>query len=129
MMRLAAQHRVLMCTPPGQATHRPAGGFLCQSRNCRSSISRSSNSARPAHRRQEVPQSGVTCMARPTVDPETLESEIAQLRDLDITELRKRWQKHYGRSAPKTFRRNLLIRGLAYQMRVEVYGGLSAATK
>jgi hypothetical protein len=68
-------------------------------------------------------------MARRTVDPETLESEIAQLGDLDITELRKRWQKHYGRPAPKTFRCNLLIRGLAYQMRVEVYGGLSPATK
>jgi len=44
-------------------------------------------------------------------------------------ELRKRWQKLYGRPAPKTFRRNLLVRGVAYQMQVEVHGGLSTATK
>ena len=58
-----------------------------------------------------------------------LEAEIAALPDLGLAELRKRWRKLYGRPAPKFFRRNLLIRGLAYQMRVEVNGGLSDATK
>jgi hypothetical protein len=53
-------------------------------------------------------------MARRSVDPETLKTEIARLRNLDITELRKRWLKLYGRPAPKTFRRNLLVRGVAY---------------
>jgi hypothetical protein len=55
----------------------------------------------------------VTAVAR-KIDPSYLDAEIAQLRDLDITELRARWQKLYGRPAPKTFRRNLLIRGVAY---------------
>jgi DUF2924 family protein len=68
-------------------------------------------------------------MGRRSVDPETLKIEIARLRDLDVPELRNRWLELYGRPAPKTFRRNLLVRGLAYQMQVEVYGGLSTATK
>ena len=58
-----------------------------------------------------------------------LEAEIAALPGLGLSELRERWRKVYGRPAPKFFRRSLLIRGLAYQMRVEVFGGLSEATK
>ncbi len=58
-----------------------------------------------------------------------LEAEIATLPDLGLAELRERWRKLYGRPAPKFFRRKLLIRAVAYQMRVEVYGGLSDATK
>lgn len=61
-------------------------------------------------------------------DPE-LEAEIARLPGLDITELRRRWKTLYGRPAPQSFRRNLLIKGVAYQMQVEAYGGLSPTTK
>jgi hypothetical protein len=32
-----------------------------------------------------------------------LEVEVAQVRDLDIIKLRKRWQKLYGRPARKPF--------------------------
>ncbi len=63
------------------------------------------------------------------VDPDTLEDEIARLRDLDLHELRKRWLGLYGRPAPKLFRRGLLVRAIAYQMQVKAYGGLSEATK
>ena len=35
----------------------------------------------------------------------------------------------FGRPAPKSLRRNFLARAVAYQMQVEAYGGLSAATK
>jgi hypothetical protein len=68
-------------------------------------------------------------MARRLVDPKTLEAEIARLPDLGLAELRARWKDLYGRPAPKFFRRKLLVLGVAYQMRVEVYGGLSAETK
>lgn len=70
----------------------------------------------------------MTAVAR-KIDPSYLDAEIAAVRDLVIAELRVRWKKLYGRPAPKTFRRNLLIRGVAYQMHVAVHGGLSAGTK
>lgn len=57
-----------------------------------------------------------------------LETEIAQLPDLNLAELRERWLALYGRPAPKFFRRKLLVRAVAYQMQVKAYGGLSPAT-
>ena len=66
-------------------------------------------------------------MAR--VDPKTLEAEIARLPDLGLDELRRRWQDLYRLPAPKFFRRNLLVRAIAYKMQVAAYGGLSPATK
>jgi hypothetical protein len=68
-------------------------------------------------------------MAHKPVDAESLEAEIAQLPDLGLKQLRARWLAYYGRPAPRFFRSKLLIRAIAYQMRVEVYGGLSEATK
>jgi DUF2924 family protein len=68
-------------------------------------------------------------MGGPSIDPTTLNAEIERLPGLGIGELRARWQALYGRPAPKSFRRNLLARGVAYQMQVEVYGGLSNETK
>jgi Protein of unknown function (DUF2924) len=60
---------------------------------------------------------------------EALEAEIARLPALGLGELRQRWLQLYGAAAPKFFRRELLVRAVAYQMQVKVYGGLSAATK
>jgi hypothetical protein len=68
-------------------------------------------------------------MTRRTSDAAKLDAEIGRLPDLGITELRARWQELFGRPAPKSFRRNLLVRGVAYQMQVQVYGGLSDKTK
>jgi hypothetical protein len=59
----------------------------------------------------------------------SFEAEIARLGDLGLAELRIKWQDLYGRTAPRFFRRKLLVRGLAYQMQVKVYGGLPEATK
>jgi hypothetical protein len=59
----------------------------------------------------------------------TLESEIGRLPDLSLLELRNRWKLLFGHPAPKSLRRNFLARAVAYQMQVEAYGGLSAATK
>ena len=60
---------------------------------------------------------------------EALEAEISRLPDLGLGELRRRWLKLYGTPAPKFFRRGLLVRAVAYQMQVKIYGGLSPATK
>jgi hypothetical protein len=58
-----------------------------------------------------------------------VEAEIARLGDLGLAELKTKWQDLYGRPAPRFFRRKLLIRGLAHQMQVQVYGGLSEDVK
>ncbi|MCR6733409.1 MAG: DUF2924 domain-containing protein [Afipia sp.] len=61
-------------------------------------------------------------------DPK-VEAEIQRLPEFDIAELRRRWKSLYGRPAPPSFRRNLLISGLAYKIRINAYGDLSPAMK
>lgn len=68
-------------------------------------------------------------MAHEPLDAKSLEAEIARLPDLGLKALRARWLTHYGRPAPRFFRSKLLVRAIAYQMRVQVHGGLSEATK
>ena len=67
-------------------------------------------------------------MAPLPTDSAELDAEIAALPDLGIAVLRARWKELFGRPAPKFFRRNLLARGVAYQMQVKIYGGLSNGT-
>jgi hypothetical protein len=66
-------------------------------------------------------------MARPT--QEQVEAEIAGLPALSLDELRERWRVLYGNPAPRSLRRDLLVRAVAYQIQVKAFGGLSAATK
>jgi len=68
-------------------------------------------------------------MSRKAIDDAALEAEIGRLPDLSLLELRHRWKARFGHPAPKSLRRNFLGRAVAYQMQVEVYGGLSVATK
>jgi Protein of unknown function (DUF2924) len=68
-------------------------------------------------------------MPRGTIEDAALETEIGRLPDLSLSELRDRWKTLFGHPAPKSLRRNFLARAVAYQMQVEAYGGLSAATK
>jgi hypothetical protein len=68
-------------------------------------------------------------MPRGTIDDAALEAEIGRLPNLSLLELRHRWKTLFGHPAPKSLRRNFLARAVAYQMQVEAYGGLSAATK
>src|SRR5258705_2156562 len=68
-------------------------------------------------------------MPRGTIEHAALEAEIGRLPNLSLLELRHRWKTLFGHPAPKSLRRNFLARAVAYQMQVEVYGGLSAATK
>lgn len=55
--------------------------------------------------------------------------EIARLSDLNLGELRALWQRRLGHPAPISLRTKFLVRAIAYQIQVEAYGGLSAATK
>src|SRR5258705_3138717 len=68
-------------------------------------------------------------MPRGTIDDAALETEIGRLPALSLLELRNRWKTLFGHPAPKSLRRTFLARAMAYQMQVEAYGGLSAATK
>ncbi len=61
--------------------------------------------------------------------PSRLEAEIAGLETMSFDELRTMWRKLYKTAAPPFFRRELLIRALAYQMQVKAFGGLSSATR
>jgi hypothetical protein len=51
------------------------------------------------------------------------------LPDLSLADLRERWEALYDTPAPRSLRRDLLIRAIAYQLQVRAHGGLSAATK
>jgi hypothetical protein len=68
-------------------------------------------------------------MSRDTIENAALEAEIGRLPSLSLLELRNRWKTLFGHPAPKSLRRNFLARAVAYQMQVEAYGGLTAATK
>jgi hypothetical protein len=59
-------------------------------------------------------------------DRETLDAEIARLRDLGVTELRGRWQAAFRRQAPSHLPRHLLFRVLAYRLQSEQLGDLDA---
>jgi hypothetical protein len=60
---------------------------------------------------------------------EQVEAEIALLGGLSLEAVRERWEALYGNPAPRSLRRDLLIRAVAYQLQVKAFGDLSAATK
>ena len=62
-------------------------------------------------------------------DRNTLDIEIARLRDLDVGELRARWQTKFGRPAPAHLPRHLLFRVLAYRLQADRLGDLDAECK
>jgi len=59
-------------------------------------------------------------------DRETLVVEIARLRDLDIAQLRNRWQTVFGRRRPVHLPRHLLFRVLAYRLQADHLGDLDS---
>lgn len=66
-------------------------------------------------------------MVRRQFDLLALRDEIAQLRNLDLPGLWQRSQKSHGSPAPKTLRRDILIRSIAYCFHAEALGGLKAS--
>ena len=59
-------------------------------------------------------------MARLT--KEAAEAEIAGLPDLSLATMRERWSELYGNPAPRSLRRDLLARAIAYQLQVKAFG-------
>jgi hypothetical protein len=59
---------------------------------------------------------------------QTLESEIAQLRDLDLKGLRLRWQSMFRRQAPSHLPRHLLLAVMAYRLQADQLGDLATDT-
>ena len=73
---------------------------------------------------------GQTAIASETAAPvaieaESLQQEIARLRDLDLDGLRLCWRNLFGRAAPTHLSKFLLLRIIAYRMQANVYGDLS----
>ena len=56
-------------------------------------------------------------------------SSVAALSGLPTAELRARWRTSYRKAPPPCLSRDLLIRGIAYQLQAQACGGLSPATK
>ena len=58
-----------------------------------------------------------------------VDRKLAELQGLDIPSLRALWAEAYGRPPPKSLRRDLLLRALAYRVQEQAYGGLSKAAR
>ena len=62
-------------------------------------------------------------------DRDTLDVEIARLRDLDIAALRRRWHTVFGRRPPPHLPRHLLFRILAYRLQADRLGDLDDVSR
>lgn len=62
-------------------------------------------------------------------DRKSLDVEIARLRDLDVGELRIRWQNAFGRPPPPRLPRHLSFRVLAYRLQSDQLGDLDAESQ
>jgi len=62
-------------------------------------------------------------------DRNSIDVEIARLRDLDIAALQARWKAVFGRAAPPHLPRHLLFRMVAYRLQADLFGDLDAETR
>lgn len=60
--------------------------------------------------------------------PPSLESEIAQLRDLDLSGLRARWKSVFRKPSPAHLPRHILLGVLAYRIQADALGDLASDT-
>src|SRR4051812_21682561 len=65
----------------------------------------------------------------PRPDRETLDAEIARLRNLGVGELRNRWHSIFGRQPLPSLPRHLLFRVLAYRLQAEHLGDLDGDSR
>src|SRR5262245_28030554 len=62
-------------------------------------------------------------------DRQSLDVEVARLRDLDVSKLRAGWQTVFGRRPPSHLPRHLLFRVLAYRLQADQLGVLDSNSK
>lgn len=62
-------------------------------------------------------------------DRNTLDVEVARLRDLDVGALRHRWRTVFRRQAPPHLPRHLLFRVLAYRLQADHLGDLDSESR
>jgi DUF2924 family protein len=60
---------------------------------------------------------------------QTVDVEIALLRDLDVAQLRSRWRIVFGRGAPPHLPRHVVFRVLAYRMQADQLGDLDGESR
>jgi len=68
-------------------------------------------------------------IGRAIPDRKSLDIEIARLRDLDVSELRIRWQNAFRRPPPPPLPRHLLFRVLAYRLQADQLGDLDVESQ
>jgi hypothetical protein len=57
-----------------------------------------------------------------------IRQRLAELDGLSMCQLRSLWQRQYQVQVPRTLRRDLLIRFIAYRLQEEEFGGLGKST-
>ena len=57
-----------------------------------------------------------------------LATNLCELEDLDLHELREKWQHYYGTNLSESMSRGLLQRAVGYKIQEEMFGGLSRRT-
>src|SRR5438105_8207447 len=66
-------------------------------------------------------------MAR--IAPEQVEAQLLRLATLDRDELMAAWEAAHGAPPPKKMSRDLLMKGIAYELECEAFGGLPPQTR
>ena len=66
-------------------------------------------------------------MAR--IAPEQVEAQLLRLATLDREELIAAWEAAHGAPPPKKMSRDLLMKGIAYELQCEAFGGLPPQTR
>lgn len=67
--------------------------------------------------------------SRPRAARVSVEAEIAQLRNLDLQDLRRRWQTCFRKPAPAHLPRHLLLAMVAYRIQTDRLGDLDRETR
>jgi Protein of unknown function (DUF2924) len=62
-------------------------------------------------------------------DRDKLDVETGRLRDLDVNELRGRWQAVFGRPAPPHLPRHLIFKMVAYRLQADRFGDLDTQSR
>lgn len=68
-------------------------------------------------------------IAQQAREPVSADIEIARLRDLDVVDLRSRWESENGKRAPAHLSGHLLFRILAYRLQAAQLGDLDAESQ